>query len=223
MKILDKINSAEDLKKLSFRELRELSGEIRTFLIENVSKTGGHLASNLGTVELAIALNRVFDPVKDKIVWDVGHQAYTHKIINGRKNDFGTLRQQNGLSGFPKTCESAADAFETGHSSTSVSAALGFATANKLKGENNFSIAVIGDGAFTGGLAFEGINNAAEQKLPLIIILNDNGMAISKNIGGISKYLQKVRNDTAYFKIKTILRNRLDSSSKYGIKLVNFA
>ena len=222
MKILDKINSSDDIKKLSLKELNCLADEIRTFLIENVSKTGGHLASNLGTVELTLALNRVFDPKTDRIVWDVGHQAYTHKIINGRKNKFSTLRQEGGISGFPKTAESITDAFETGHSSTSVSAALGFAAANRLCGGKAHSIAVIGDGAFTGGLAFEGINNAAEQKLPLIVILNDNGMAISKNIGGISKYLQKVRNDTAYFKIKTFLRNRLDSSPKLGRKIVNF-
>ena len=206
MGILDRINSAADLKKLSYKELDVLADEIRDFLIARVSENGGHLASNLGTVELTIALYRVFNPEEDKIVWDVGHQAYTHKILTGRKDGFSNLRKFGGMSGFPKTSESSADAFNTGHASTSVSAALGFSVAAKLKGEKHHSIAVIGDGALTGGLAYEGLNNAAGKKLPLIIILNDNGMAISESVGGLSKYLKRVRNDTVYFKFKASLK-----------------
>ena len=220
MSILEKIKSTHDLKKLSLEDLDVLAGEIRTFLIEKVSKTGGHLASNLGAVELTIALLRVFDAEYDRIVWDVGHQSYTYKILTGRKDMFDNLRQKDGLSGFPKTTESCADAFNTGHSSTSISLALGFAAANKIKGENKRSIAVIGDGALTGGLAFEAINNTAETKLPLIIILNDNGMAISENTGGLSKYLKKFRNDTWYFKTKSYLKGRLENSTSFGKGLV---
>lgn len=220
MSILEEIKSPSDLKKIPFNKLDTLAGEIRSFLVENVSKTGGHLASNLGAVELTIALCKVFDTEYDRIVWDVGHQSYTYKILTGRKDKFSTLRQFEGLSGFPKTTESKSDAFNTGHSSTSISAALGFATANHIKGEKRHSIAVIGDGALTGGLAFEAINNAAESKLPLIIILNDNGMAISENTGGLSKYLKKISNDTLYFKIKSYLRGRMENSSKFTRSIV---
>ena len=221
MGMLDEIRTASDIKKIPFNQLDKLAEEIRGFLIENVSKTGGHLASNLGTVELTLAVCRVFDTEYDRIIWDVGHQAYTYKILTGRKDRFSTLRQSGGLSGFPKTAESKSDAFNTGHSSTSISAALGFAAASSLKGENRRAIAVIGDGALTGGLAFEAINNAAESKLPLIIILNDNGMAISENTGGLSNYLKKIRNDTLYFKVKSYLKGRMQNSSKAGRMLVN--
>jgi len=221
MDILKQIKSSSDIKRIPLNKLDALAAEIRTFLIENVSKTGGHLASNLGTVELTLALCRVFDTEYDRIVWDVGHQSYTYKILTGRKDMFSTLRQFEGLSGFPKTTESLSDAFNTGHSSTSVSAALGFAAANHIKGEMRRSIAIIGDGALTGGLAFEAINNAAESKLPLIIILNDNGMAISENTGGLSRYLKKIRNDSLYFKIKSYLKGRLENSTSAGKTLVS--
>ncbi len=222
MGILDSVNSPSDVKNLPPDKLKDLAEDIRSFLIENVSKTGGHLASNLGTVELTLALIRVFEPEYDRIVWDVGHQSYTYKILTGRKDRFSTLRQMGGLSGFPKTSESVSDAFNTGHGSTSVALALGFSAANKLKGESRRSIAIIGDGALTGGLAFEAINNAAATKLPLIVILNDNGMAISENTGAISNYLRKIRNDTLYFKVKTSIKNRIEKSSKAGRKLVGF-
>lgn len=220
MGILEEIHSSEDVKRLAPECLDELADEIRNFLIETVSKTGGHLASNLGTVELAIAVLRAFDPEYDRIIWDVGHQAYAYKILTGRKKNFSTLRQFGGLSGFPKTAESKADAFNTGHSSTSISLALGFAAANKIKKEHRHAVAIIGDGALTGGLSFEAINNAAENKLPLIIILNDNGMAIAENTGGISKYLKKIRNDTLYFKIKSQLKKKMENSSRLGKKTV---
>lgn len=221
MGILDKINSAADLKKLSYKELSTLADEIREFLIANVSKNGGHLASNLGTVELTIALYRVFNPEEDRIIWDVGHQAYTHKILTGRRDMFADLRKLGGISGFPKISESRSDAFNTGHASTSVSAALGFAAAAKLNGRLQHSVAVIGDGALTGGLAYEGLNNAAGEKLPLVIILNDNGMAISENVGGLSKYLNKIRNDTIYFKFKAGLK-RFARLFPFGDVLINF-
>ena len=220
MDILKQIKSPSDIKKIPLNKLDALAAEIRTFLIENVSKTGGHLASNLGTVELTLALCRVFDTEYDRIIWDVGHQSYTYKILTGRKDMFSTLRQFEGLSGFPKTTESLSDAFNTGHSSTSVSVALGFAAANHLKGETRRSVAIIGDGALTGGLAFEAINNAAESKLPLIVILNDNGMAISENTGGLSKYLKRIRNDSLYFKIKSYLKGRLENSTSAGKTIV---
>ncbi len=204
-KFLDDINSSADIKKLNIPELEVLAGEIRQFLIENISKTGGHLSSNLGTVELTLALHKVFDFSADKIVWDVGHQSYTHKIITGRRDSFNTLRQQDGISGFPKTEENPADAFNTGHSSTSISAALGFAKAFELQGIDASSVAVIGDGALTGGMAFEAMNHAGSSGAPLIVILNDNGMSISQNVGGLSAYLEKLSSRSEYisFKIKT--------------------
>lgn len=221
MGILDNINSITDLKRIPEEKLSDLAGEIREFIIDNVSKTGGHLASNLGTVELTIALLRIFDAEHDRIIWDVGHQSYTYKILTGRKNAFQTLRQEGGISGFPKTCESDADAFNTGHSSTSISLALGFSAVNKITKGTKKSIAIIGDGALTGGLAFEAINNAAEKKLPLIIILNDNGMSISENVGGISAHLKKIKNDTLYFKLKTIIKKHFENSSELGKKIVS--
>ena len=208
---LDSINTSNDVKKLNIPQLELLSSEIRGFLIENVSKSGGHLASNLGTVELTLALHKVFDFDTDKIVWDVGHQAYTHKIITGRRNSFDTLRQKGGLSGFPKAEESPADAFNTGHSSTSISAALGFAKAFELSGTAAHSVAVIGDGALTGGMAYEALNHAGSGSTPLIVILNDNGMSISPNVGGLSNYLGNLRSDAWYISLKVkvnhILKN----------------
>ena len=178
MTLLDKINSPDDLKQFSVEELECLCNEIRTLLIDVTSKNGGHLAPNLGVVELTIALHKVFNTPKDKIVWDVGHQAYVHKILTGRKEAFATLRQYKGLSGFPKRQESPHDAFGTGHASTSISAALGMAAARDLKGEKYNVIAVIGDGALTGGMALEGLNNAGDLQKKLIVILNDNEMSI---------------------------------------------
>ncbi|HOS68666.1 MAG TPA: 1-deoxy-D-xylulose-5-phosphate synthase [Bacillota bacterium] len=201
--MLDNINSPADLKKLSYQELEVLSKELRDYVIKVVSENGGHLASNLGVVELTLALHRVFDTPRDKIVWDVGHQSYIHKIITGRRKSFATLRKINGISGFPKKEESVYDAFETGHSSTSISAALGMAKARDLAGENYSVAAVIGDGALTGGMAFEALNHAGDFPTNLIVILNDNEMSISHNIGGLSNYLSKLRTEPLYFKMKS--------------------
>ena len=199
-KLLDGINSPSDLKKLSYKEKDMLSNEIRTKIINTISKTGGHLASNLGVVELTIALHSAFNTPKDKIVWDVGHQTYVHKILTGRKDEFDTIRQLNGLSGFPKIKESEYDCFNTGHSSTSISAALGMARARDLKNEDNNVIAVIGDGALTGGMALEALDDAGNSKTRLIVVLNDNEMSISKNVGGISRFLTKIRTKKFYKK-----------------------
>ncbi len=206
MKILDKINSSNDLKALNNSEINELCREVREFLVEKVSKTGGHLASNLGAVELTVALHRSLDLEKDKIVWDVGHQSYVHKIFTGRKSDFDKLREMDGLSGFPKTEENEADGFNTGHSSTSISAALGMATANKLLGSDGIVVAVIGDGAMTGGMAYEALNHAGSLKIPMIIILNDNGIAISPSVGLLSTQLNRLRVSPGYFKFKRGLK-----------------
>lgn len=222
MSILDRVNSPEDIKKLDFKELKILSKEIRQFLILNVSKTGGHLASNLGVVELTLALHKVFNSPQDKIVFDVGHQSYVHKIITGRKDKIDTLRQLNGLSGFPKPSESIHDAFITGHSSTSVSAALGLANADILKGGNNYSIAVIGDGALTGGMAFEALNNAGRSKAKIIVILNDNEMSISKNVGAIAKYLSRIRNASIYFDLKDTVFKVLSKIPFIGKRIIIF-
>ena len=209
MKVLQKIKNTSDLKKLSIGSLNVLASEIRQFLIENVSKTGGHLASSLGTVDLTIALHTVFDCPKDKIIWDVGHQAYAHKILTGRMDRFSTLRQFGGISGFPRADESECDAFNAGHASNSISAALGYAYARDIKGENNSVVAVIGDGAMSGGLAFEAINNASRLKSNLIVILNNNEMSISKNVGGLSHYLNRLRTSQRYFKTKSDISNTL--------------
>lgn len=215
--ILDKINDDNDLRKLNRSELNTLASEIRDFLISNISKTGGHLASNLGVVELTLAMHSVFDlDAGDSIIWDVGHQSYTHKILSGRKNDFSTLRKFRGISGFPKTCEDTRDTFNTGHSSTSVSAAVGIAKANELLGNNNKSIAVIGDGAMSGGMVFEAINHSGQDAKNLIVILNDNEMSISKNVGGIAKMLEKLRNTNRYFKLKTDVKTVLDNIPLVG-------
>lgn len=202
MNLLDGINSTEDVKKLNIKQLETLAAEIRGFLIDNVSKHGGHLSSNLGTVELTLALHKVFDVSSDRIVWDVGHQSYTHKILTGRRGAFATLRTKGGLSGFPKTAESETDAFNTGHSSTSVSAALGFAKAFELRGEKHFAVAVIGDGALTGGEAYEALNHAGSGSTPLIVVLNDNGMSISPNVGGLAQYLEKLSSTAEYIGTK---------------------
>lgn len=218
---LDEVNSPDDIKKLNLEELNELASEIRTFLIDTVSKTGGHLASNLGVVELTLALHRVFNSPSDKIVWDVGHQSYVHKIITGRKDKFNTLKKLGGLSGFPKVNESEHDAFNTGHSSTSISAALGIAKARDLKKENNSVIAVIGDGALTGGLAFEALNNAGRMQSNFIVVLNDNEMSISQNVGGLSKYLSKIRTEPFYFKVKEdidVMLNKIPAIGKSAAK-----
>ena len=198
--MLEKINSPEDVKKLKIEEKKQLAQEIREYILQVVSENGGHLASNLGVVELTLALHSVFNTPKDKIVWDVGHQSYTHKIITGRREKFKTLRQKDGLAGFPKTSESEYDCFNTGHSSTSISAALGMARARDLKGENNQVIAVIGDGALTGGMALEALNDAGFSKTHMTVILNDNEMSISKNIGGLNMFLSKLRTKKLYTK-----------------------
>ena len=202
MNLLDKINSPNDLKKLSLNEANTLCGDIRKFLVEKVSKTGGHLASNLGAVELTVALHRSLDMEKDKIVWDVGHQSYVHKILTGRKDGFDKLRNADGISGFPKTDESDTDAFNTGHSSTSISAAIGLAVANKLQNKEGYVVAVIGDGAMTGGMAYEALNHAGSLQIPMIIILNDNGIAISPSVGLLSAQFNKMRKSPLYFSFK---------------------
>ena len=200
--MLERILKENDIKELNNEELKILAEEIREFLIEKVSKTGGHLASNLGVVELTIALHRVFTLPQDKIIWDVGHQAYTHKILTGRKDKFDELRKYGGMSGFPKRAESDCDAFDTGHSSTSISAGLGYVRARELKGEDYSVISVIGDGAMTGGMAFEALNNVTTLKKNFIIVLNDNNMSISENVGGMSKYLANFRTADAYRDLK---------------------
>ena len=200
--LLDNIDQPSDLKNLDKEQVNKLCAEIRQFLLRNISRTGGHLASNLGAVELTVALHRVMTTPMDKIVFDVGHQCYTHKLLTGRREQFSTLRQEGGLSGFPKRKESEYDAFIAGHSSTSISVASGLARAKKLQNDQHHVIAVIGDGAFTSGLAFEGANNAARFGDNLIVILNDNKMSISKNVGSFSKYLSKIRARPAYFRTK---------------------
>ena len=202
MSILEKINTSNDVKKLNSDELEPLCGEIRSFLIESVSRTGGHLASNLGTVELTVALHRVYDSARDRIVFDVGHQSYTHKILTGRRESFSTLRRFGGISGFPKPHEAQDDAFTAGHASNSVSVALGMAHARTLSGEDYEVCAVIGDGAMTGGLSFEGLSNAAQSGEALVVILNDNNMSIAENVGGTAKMLQGMRIRPGYLDFK---------------------
>ena len=198
--MLEEINSPQDLKKLTLQQKKKLAEEIRNYIIEIVSKNGGHLASNLGVVELTIALHTVFNVPEDKIIWDVGHQCYVHKILTGRREEFKNLRKPNGLAGFPKSNESPADSFNTGHSSTSISAALGMARARDLQGKNNAVIAVIGDGALTGGMALEALNDAGYSKCKMTVILNDNEMSISKNVGGLNMFLSKLRTKKLYAK-----------------------
>lgn len=225
MSVLDKIEKENDVRKLTWEQLEQLPEEIRAFLLTHVSRTGGHLASNLGAVELTIAIHRLVRFPRDKVVWDVGHQSYTHKILTGRKNEFEHLREYGGISGFPKRCESDADCYETGHSTTSISAALGMAQARELTGEKYAVIAVIGDGALTGGLAYEALNNASRLKSNFIIILNDNKMSISKNIGGLSTHLATLRTARRYQALKSDVHQRLSRSSygKYLAKKLHIA
>lgn len=217
--ILDNIDSPKDLKKLKVEQLNSLAKEIRQFLISSISNTGGHLSSNLGVVELTIALHYCFDLSKDRLIWDVGHQAYTHKILTGRKNKFNTLRKLDGLSGFPKRSESKYDAFDTGHSSTSISAALGYAQARDLSKKSNYVIAVIGDGSMTGGLAYEALNNAGRVNTNLIVILNDNEMSISPNVGSFAKHLNDIRTAKKYLDVKDDVNEALSKIPKVGDKL----
>ena len=211
--MLDRINSPDDVKGLNYNELEQLAVELREFLIEHISQTGGHIASNLGIVELTLALHKVFKTPIDKIIWDVGHQSYVHKIITGRKDKFESLRKLDGLAGFPKTSESVHDCFNTGHSSTSISAALGIAEARDIKKENYFVISVIGDGALTGGIAFEALNDAGRSTTNLIVVLNDNEMSIARNVGGLSSYLSKIRTEPVYFKAKEDLDIMLNKTA----------
>ena len=218
--ILDQINGPEDIRKVPKGDLNRLAKEIRTFLIENISETGGHLASNLGVVELTMAMYLAFEPPRDKIIWDVGHQSYTHKILSGRKNDFSGLRRFGGIAGFPKRGENPCDAFNTGHSSTSISAGIGMAEARDLRGEDYRVVSVIGDGALTGGMAFEALNNAARLHHNFIIVLNDNHMSISQNVGGISEYLNTIRTSRPYNRLKERVAGRLESVPGIGQSVV---
>lgn len=215
-KYLMKHRFPDDLKKMDNDELELLSYEIRDFLVEEVSKTGGHLASNLGAVELSIALHKVFDSPKDKLIWDVGHQTYVHKILTGRADKFPGLRQLNGLSGFPKSKESPHDIFDTGHSSTSISLGLGMAAARDVKGEDYNVISIIGDGAMTGGVAFEALNNVASLNSKMIVILNDNEMSISKNTGGFSKYMGRLRGSDKYLSMKSQIKKNVSKVPVIG-------
>ena len=219
-KWLPAIKGPADLKKLNTKELTELAAEIRAFLLENVSRTGGHLAPNLGVVELTIALHSVFDSPRDKIIWDVGHQSYVHKLLTGRQALFHTLRQYGGLSGFPKYKESEHDVFGTGHSSTSISAALGLAKARDLSGEDYCVLAVIGDGAMGGGMAFEALNHAGDSRTDLIVVLNDNEMSISHNVGGLAAYLERIRTDPKYTRLKADLEEIIKRIPAIGDRVV---
>ena len=219
--VLDSINKANDIKNVPVEELPLLASEIREFLIEHISHTGGHLASNLGTVELTMAMHLSFDLPEDKLVWDVGHQAYTHKLLTGRKEGFDSLRQYGGMSGSPKRRESECDSFDTGHSSTSISAGLGYVKARDLSGGHNYVVSIIGDGALTGGLALEALNNAAENQSNFIIVLNDNNMSISPNVGAISSLLTGIRGDNAYRDINDNVKSSLKKIPVYGDKIVS--
>ena len=219
--VRDKIQQWNDIKKLTPEELQTLRREIRRFLIEKLSVTGGHLASNLGVVELTMALHLVCDFPKDKLIWDVGHQSYTHKILTGRKEGFDDLRTYGGMSGFPKRAESPCDSFDTGHSSTSISAGLGYAWARELSGEDYHVISVIGDGALTGGMAYEAMNNASRLKKNFIIVLNDNNMSISENVGGLSRVLSKMRTSDNYTGLKEGVTQSLERIPVYGQRIVD--
>ena len=216
MSLLDKVNSPKDIKKLNIDELNELCSDIRKMLIETVSKNGGHLASNLGVVELTVALHKVFNSPVDQIVFDVGHQCYTHKILTGRKDSFSTLRTEGGISGFTRPVESEHDIFSSGHSSTSISAAIGLAKAKQIKGEKGKVIAVIGDGALTGGMAYEALNNCANENSNLVVILNDNNMSISKNVGSMAKNLTTIRTSPRYVTFKSKIQRGLAKIPKVG-------
>lgn len=219
--ILDKIQGENDIRNLLPEELEPLAQEIRDFLIEKISRTGGHLASNLGVVELTMALHLAFHLPEDKLIWDVGHQSYTHKLLTGRRNGFENLRSYGGMSGFPKRKESDCDAFDTGHSSTSVSAGLGYVAARDIQGEKYSVVSVIGDGSMTGGMAYEALNNAARLKSNFIIVLNDNNMSISKNVGGMSNYLNGLRTAEAYIDLKKGVEDTLKKIPWHGEKIVS--
>lgn len=219
--MLEKIQKPNDIKKIPADQLPALADEIREFIIESLSKTGGHLASNLGVVELTIAMHRVFDLPKDKLIWDVGHQSYTHKILTGRKDGFETLRREGGISGFPKRSESDCDIFDTGHSSTSISAGVGYVRARELKKENYSVVSIIGDGALTGGMAYEALNNAASLKSNFIIVLNDNEMSITENVGGMSSYLSGLRTASAYTDFKMDVTKALNRIPGIGPGMVD--
>ena len=219
--MLEKIQKPNDIKKIPADQLPALAEEIREFIIESLSKTGGHLASNLGVVELTIAMHRVFDLPKDKLIWDVGHQSYTHKILTGRKDGFETLRREGGISGFPKRSESDCDVFDTGHSSTSISAGVGYVRARELKKENYAVVSIIGDGALTGGMAYEALNNAASLKSNFIIVLNDNEMSITENVGGMSSYLSGLRTASAYTDFKMDVTKALNRIPGIGPGMVD--
>ena len=218
--MLERIQKANDIKNLKREELPQLAQEIREFLVDKVSRTGGHLASNLGVVELTMEVHLVFDLPDDKIIWDVGHQSYTHKILTGRKEGFETLRQYGGMSGFPKRMESDCDAFDTGHSSTSISAGVGLVKARDLRGESHSVISVIGDGSLTGGMAYEALNNASQLDTNFIIVLNDNYMSISENVGGMSKYLDKIRTADFYTGLKKGVTRTLEQIPVVGDSLI---
>lgn len=219
--MLERIQKENDIKNLNEEEISRLADEIREFLVEKISKTGGHLASNLGVVELTIAMHLVFDLPRDKMIWDVGHQSYTHKLLTGRKEGFDILRQYGGMSGFPKRKESVCDAFDTGHSSTSISAGLGYVRARDLKGEDYNVISVIGDGSLTGGMAYEALNNAAQLETNFIIVLNDNHMSISENVGGMSKYLDRIRTADLYTGLKKGITSTLERIPFVGDSLID--
>ena len=218
--MLERISQANDIKKIEMQDLPALADEIRAYMIDTVSRTGGHLASNLGAVELTMALHRTFTLPRDRIIWDVGHQCYTHKILTGRKEQMQTLRQEGGLSGFPRREESDCDAFDAGHSSNSISAGLGYVRARDLERKKYSVVSVIGDGAMTGGLAFEALNNAAELNTNFIIVLNDNRMSISENVGGLSRYLGRLRTSPAYTGLKGSVQRTLEKIPAVGDQLV---
>ena len=218
--LLEKIQKENDIKQLKPEELEKLAEEIRQFLVEKISVTGGHLASNLGVVELTMALHLAFELPQDKMIWDVGHQSYTHKILTGRRAGFDDLRKYGGMSGFPKRKESECDAFDTGHSSTSISAGLGYVAARDIKGEEHSVISIIGDGAMTGGMAYEALNNASRLKSNFIIVLNDNNMSISENVGGMSRYLNGLRTAEAYTGLKKGVEDTLMKIPVQGEKIL---
>ena len=219
--LVDKIRQENDIKKISEKDYAALAQEIRDFLIHTISVTGGHLGSNLGAVELTMALHLALNLPEDKIIWDVGHQSYTHKLLTGRREGFATLRKFGGMSGFPKRKESACDSFDTGHSSTSISAGLGMVKARDIQGKKNTIVSVIGDGSMTGGMAYEALNNASRLETNFIVVLNDNNMSISENVGGVSKYLNSIRTADTYLELKEGVYNSLHGKSKYGDKVVS--
>jgi 1-deoxy-D-xylulose-5-phosphate synthase len=221
MKKLNDYNFPQDLKDMSVKDAELLSSQIREFLIDNISKTGGHLASNLGVVELTIALHKVFNTPEDQLIWDVGHQSYVHKILTGRADQFNTLRQFGGMSGFPKVKESIYDTFDAGHSSTSISVAAGMAAARDLSGDNYHVTAIIGDGSLTGGIAYEALNNVGASHSDVIVILNDNGMSIEPNTGGVSTHLSKLRSSEKYNDFKRKIKANVSQIPGIGKAAVN--